>query len=138
MSATMTPAPSAGPPTEADIRQELATQMLYKVASGSAEGTIRAELVVLAHHMAGALRWFPPEPDELPGESGPWADLRPSEFRRLDELLDAAVHRAVDRSLELLLDELTAAALQFGQEHPDAPRGVPQPPPGRTGEGAAA
>jgi hypothetical protein len=54
--------------------------------------------------------------------SDTWADLRPSEVERLDQLLTDARARAAERAEAVILEELVAAALTFADEHPDAPR----------------
>ena len=59
---------------------------------------------------------------------GVWADLRRSEAMRLGQLLEDARQRAFERCEQAIFDELTAAALQFAQEYPDAPRGRPMVP----------
>lgn len=56
------------------------------------------------------------------GSSDLWADLRPSEWARLHELLRAAQDRSVERARAAILEEITAAALAFAAEYPDAPR----------------
>jgi hypothetical protein len=67
------------------------------------------------------------EPEDRPGpdEHDPyevWADLRISEARRLDEIAQAAINRALGRAVVDITDELVNAALLFVSEHPDAPR----------------
>jgi hypothetical protein len=58
-------------------------------------------------------------------DRGPWADLRPSEAERLMALVNEAEARAVERCLSVVREELTAAALAFAAEHPEA---VPRAP----------
>ena len=59
--------------------------------------------------------------------TSPWRDLRPSQERRLDEILEEAETRAFDRCRAILSEEATAAALAFAAEHPDAPRAAREP-----------
>ncbi len=54
-----------------------------------------------------------------------WTDLRPSQATRLVELVEAACDRAEARCVAAIVEELTAAGVQFVTEHPDAPRATP-------------
>lgn len=51
-----------------------------------------------------------------------WADLRPTEWKRLGDIVHEAKARAYDRARALIIDELVNAALVFAAEYPDAPR----------------
>lgn len=51
-----------------------------------------------------------------------WTNLRPSEAARLVELTEAACDRAEARCVAVILEELTAAGVEFAAEYPDAPR----------------
>ena len=51
-----------------------------------------------------------------------WKEFRPSEKDRFDTLANEATARWYARALPDLVKEVTAAALQFTAEHPDAPR----------------
>lgn len=64
---------------------------------------------------------FDPEEDQV-GPRDLWVDLRASEAARLLELADEAWVRARQRVHQILVDELTAAALAFAAEYPEAPR----------------
>ena len=75
------------------------------------------------------LRWVAPDTDSPPdsvdgSEEGTslWRDLRPTEDRRLRELLYQAEVRAVASCHELIVSEYTVALHAFAAEHPDAPR----------------
>jgi hypothetical protein len=59
---------------------------------------------------------------------GFYTDLRPSEAARLRDLVRAACERAAERSEAMMIDEVTAAAITFAREHPDAPRAPRMPP----------
>ncbi len=63
-------------------------------------------------------------------ETSLWGVLSPEPARVLDSIVSAAIERAVGRCVDIILEELTAAGVQFAQEHPDAPRAVREPVPG--------
>ncbi|HUG47975.1 MAG TPA: hypothetical protein VMP67_06135 [Candidatus Limnocylindria bacterium] len=51
-----------------------------------------------------------------------WWDIRPSQAVRLHQLVGEARDRALSRCQAIIVDELTAAGVQFAAEYPDAPR----------------
>ena len=65
------------------------------------------------------------EPVDDPADGVLWADLRPSEAVALSGLVRRATDRAAQRCEEVVVEELTRAALRFAEEHPDAPRPAP-------------
>lgn len=124
MSATATTAP-----TEAEIRAVLAGRW-------SADGELRSTETYRRLEEAGSLAvaplwWEAPDvPDDSHSdESGDeiWSDLRPSEATRLHELIGEAQKRAEQLCIEAIANELTAAALAFAAEYPDAPRATRKP-----------
>jgi hypothetical protein len=60
--------------------------------------------------------------DQNEGTLALFTDLRPSEAKRLYELMEAARSRAQVRARRVILEEIAAAASIFAAEHPDAPR----------------
>lgn len=64
---------------------------------------------------------------ETTGEAAPeqclWADLRPSEAKRIGGLMRDALEAAVPPAQACIVDAITTAALRFAAEFPDAPRG---------------
>lgn len=65
--------------------------------------------------------------DQEPVTESVWMNLRPTEARRLHELVEVAIERAIDRALEVTLQEIRGAAMAFAAEFPDAPRGLGRP-----------
>lgn len=64
-----------------------------------------------------------PSPNDPDAIGSPWSyDMRPSEARRLLALTAGVVERAMPRIEALILEEVTAAGVQFAQECPDARR----------------
>jgi hypothetical protein len=68
----------------------------------------------------GGSAWEPIRTDV--GPEAFWKDLRPSQAERLMALVEGAVTRAEGRCAEVILEEITEAAKQFAEEHPDAER----------------
>jgi hypothetical protein len=133
----MTTATAQKPITEAEIREALAARG-NESSSGSTtprpgEPKLRAELRGIAMDYAQAigeaafltLETTAAEYGDLSGAQ-PWRDLRPSEAFRLQSLIDDAIAAAVEVAQAAILDNLTAAALTFAAEYPDAPRAVPE------------
>jgi hypothetical protein len=76
---------------------------------------------------SGRLGWLT---DFYPPEGQAWtfsADLRPSEVEDLHESLSGAAARFMERAVPILLEEMTAAGVPFGERHPDIPRGIRRP-----------
>jgi hypothetical protein len=85
------------------------------------------KLIEAVEAFADPLRWKPGDVDLIEAdyhEMGDtiWRDLRPSECKRLRELLYQAEQRADAAAHDLIVREYTAAALAFAAECPDAPR----------------
>jgi flavin-binding protein dodecin len=57
--------------------------------------------------------------------SDTWADLRPSEQSALASAITNAMVRAAKRAREAIVEEVVAAALEFAEVYPDAPRVAP-------------
>jgi len=94
-------------PTEAEIRATL-------TEANDDIGAVVYEFTRLVHYVPKEKRgpaWTP----------GVWDDLRPSERDRLDSLLEECY--AIEEPIrQMILDRVTAAALTFAQEFPDAKR----------------
>lgn len=119
-------------PTAEEIHEAI-IRRLGEQSAGS-RGTVRATLAGVADDAAGPLSW-PAEISAMGQEQredwgGPptegddyiWWDLRPSEGARMLALINDAIARATERCEAIILEELTAAGVQFAAEHPDAPR----------------
>lgn len=52
-----------------------------------------------------------------------WADMRPSEGLELHSAMQAVLTRVLQEATAKLVDGCVAAALAFGERHPDIPRG---------------
>lgn len=109
-------------PTEAEIRQALSAAW---EADGDGHGVYGA--LDEATAVAALPTWWQgssvdlAKPEPATG-AAIWDDLRPSEAKRLHRLLGEASERAEEKCRKLLLEELTAAAVRFAEEFPDAPR----------------
>jgi hypothetical protein len=71
------------------------------------------------------LSYTAPEPDEDPEEADGddlWEDLRPREWRLLNEIREETINRAQTRALAVITEEIVAGALDFAAEYPHAPR----------------
>ena len=112
-------------PTEEEIRAALAGRWTNPADAALWVKDIDRRLEEAVSLAVAPLWWEAPSVDEVDSvESGDkvWSDLRPSEATRLHTLVGEAEQRAQGRCHEVILDELTAAALAFAAEHPDAPR----------------
>lgn len=138
----MTPATLTRPPFEEEVRAAIEAAAAGPIGEvvddiGNLRAALRSLALEAGRYLAESARQtkeggdglWEPMSDPLPGCL--WGDLRPSEAERLTSIIHEAAYRAADRSMAVILDELTAAGLAFAAEHPDAPRGKP-------GKGAAA
>ena len=123
-------------PSEAEIREAVADRLAEQTTEA-----LRPRLRELIRDASGPMQWpatyvldglanddlFNDAPP-LASEGALWGgDMRRSEAEALAEALRPAVDRAASRCEAIIIDELTAAGVQFAQEYPDAPRAVREP-----------
>jgi hypothetical protein len=111
------------PPTEAEIRQALAEFVAEPMKHG--DDSPRAKLdeaIDKAMDVVGYVHIDPVDEIAVTTCSDLWSDLRPSEARRLAEIVAEAKDRALEAAWVVIVKEVTRAGLTFAAEYPDAPR----------------
>jgi hypothetical protein len=106
------------PPTEAEIRQAL----VERVSRSDSPHVKLGEAIDTAMDVVGYIELDMADDLSVPALSDLWSDLRPSEARRLAEIVDEAKDRALEAAWEIIAEEAVQAALTFAAEYPDAPR----------------
>lgn len=110
-------------PTEASIR-EVAFATGHMDRQAAIQG-LRDEIHTWAAPMGSAAFEALDSADPRDAESDStalWVDLRPSEAVVLKRAVDAACERALARCEAVIIEELTAAGVQFAITYPNAPR----------------
>lgn len=126
-----------GAPTEAEIREAIAARRHTSSQSvevpQEGEAPLSAALRGIAEEYAGpatSAAWAVLDAIDYDwGDSvgqgdddAIWGDLRPTEARRLRELVQSAIAKIVPECEAIIINAVTAAAMQFAAEYPDAPR----------------
>lgn len=110
-------------PTEAEIRALI-------------ESKSKADFGAQIFEITGPVDYFyEDDPPREGPEDGLWHDLRPSQQRRLRELLNG-IYDLADEYERRVVDATVQAVLTFAAEYPDAPR-AKELQPAQNGPGAA-
>lgn len=116
-------------PSEQEVREAIAHELAQGKSSGTTGDGLASELRGLIRDIASPLtnpvflveagdEWDATEPD--PGDL--WYNLRATEAKRLRELTAAAIEAIAQGCETVIMEGLTATALAFAAEYPDAPR----------------
>lgn len=112
-------------PTEQDIREAIEREIAEGRSSGSTGDSLASELRLLISDIADPLTnaaFFVEAGDEYnSGQPEPrdmWWNLRLTEARRLREITKSSMERAAERCEAIIVEELTAAGLQFRRRVP--------------------
>lgn len=97
------------PPTEAEIREVIADNTIFDADFGT-----------VIHRYVSAIA-FGPDEYGIDEDSRIWTDLRPSETKRLGDLIDE-VYDLADKFQAEVVEATVRAALTFAAEYPDATR----------------
>ncbi len=124
---------TATAPTEAEIREAIRAR-IENYPSDDPRTPLREAIKGLAGILRGPAYDTLESPDPRDGNgmaTAPedlWSgDLRPSEALVLRRHGEAAVERAFERAMALIVEEIVAAALAAAAEIPDAPRAAREP-----------
>jgi hypothetical protein len=118
----MATATAQRPITEADIRNHLAVRSEQYPHDNPRKKM--AEAISEAFDPIGYVQLSPEDEAGFGSKvlSDLWDDLRPSEAKRLHDLIAEHVKEALEASWAAVVSEVVAAALTFAAEYPDAPR----------------
>jgi hypothetical protein len=125
------------PPTDGEVRAIVEARLdAPEGRSGTRPGPVRGDITALIEDVAQWLMhpaWYTLEanaydagpeiaPRDTDGHPPLWMDLRTSEARRLEQLVEDAIERAAQRCEAIIIEELTGAGAAFAGEFPEAPR----------------